>query len=146
LSCVALPHGHPRHAAIDPSLHPLLWPRKPVRPGPIVRHSFAWPFLREGYWDAFAALTLSFSADADEILRGGVKSVPRSEIEAAKSLGLQGWTILLLIIIPGAFRISFPTFGGQNIILLKSIVLVSTITVMDLLGTANYIRIQTRVY
>ena len=49
----------------------------------------------------------------------------------------------LLIVLPRAFRFSLPALGGQNIILLKSTVLASTITVMDLLGMANYIRMQT---
>jgi polar amino acid transport system permease protein len=110
---------------------------------PAVRFSAMWPILRDGYVYALAALAISFTAYAGEILRGGIAAVPRGEVEAARALGLRPWMIWLLIIIPRAFRISLPALGGQNIILLKSTVLASTITVMDLLGTANYIRIQT---
>lgn len=110
---------------------------------PSIRYSVFWPVLREGYWYAWAALTISFAAYGGEILRGGIAGVPRGEIEAARSLGLRNWMTSLLIILPRALRISLPALGGQNIILLKSTVLASTITVMDLLGVANYIRMQT---
>jgi polar amino acid transport system permease protein len=110
---------------------------------PSIRYSMFWPVLREGYWYAWAALTISFAAYGGEILRGGITGVPKGEIEAARSLGLRNWMTSLLIVLPRAFRISLPALGGQNIILLKSTVLASTITVMDLLGMANYIRMQT---
>lgn len=110
---------------------------------PSIRYSAFWPVLREGYWYAWAALTISFAAYGGEILRGGIAGVPKGEIEAARSLGLRNWMTWLLIVLPRAFRISLPALGGQNIILLKSTVLASTITVMDLLGMANYIRMQT---
>jgi polar amino acid transport system permease protein len=110
---------------------------------PSIRYSIFWPVLREGYWYAWAALTISFAAYAGEILRGGIAGVPNGEIEAARSLGLRNWMTSLLIVLPRALRISLPALGGQNIILLKSTVLASTITVMDLLGMANYIRMQT---
>jgi ABC-type amino acid transport system permease subunit len=52
-----------------------------------------------------------------------------------------------LLILPRAVRICLPPLVGQMINLLKSTALASTITVMDLLGTANYIRMQSfRVY
>lgn len=110
---------------------------------PSIRYSPFWPVLREGYWYAWAALTISFAAYGGEILRGGIAGVPKGEIEAARSLGLRNWMTSLLIVLPRALRISLPALGGQNIILLKSTVLASTITVMDLLGMANYIRMQT---
>jgi polar amino acid transport system permease protein len=110
---------------------------------PSIRYSIFWPILREGYWYAWAALTISFAAYGGEILRGGIAGVPKGEIEAARSLGLRNWMTSLLVILPRALRISLPALGGQNIILLKSTVLASTITVMDLLGMANYIRMQT---
>jgi polar amino acid transport system permease protein len=114
---------------------------------PGIRGSFLWPFLREGFWYAFAALTISGAAYCGEIFRGAILALPRGEIEAAKALGLARWQQWLLIIIPRAVRVSLPAIGGEMILLLKSTALASTITVMDLLGTANYIRMQTfRVY
>jgi polar amino acid transport system permease protein len=114
---------------------------------PGIRGSFLWPFLRDGFWYAFAALTISGAAYSGEIFRGAILTLPVGEIEAAKALGLSRWQQWLLIVLPRALRMSLPALGGEMILLLKSTALASTITVMDLLGTANYIRMQTfRVY
>ena len=114
---------------------------------PALRHSMLWPFLREGFWYAAAALTTSMAAYGGEILRGGIIAVPPGEIEAGRSLGLKPWMTWRFLILPRAFRIALPAMVGQLINLLKSTALASTITVMDLLGTANYIRMQSfRVY
>ena len=114
---------------------------------PSLRHSLLWPYLREGFWYAVFALMISTAAYAGEILRGGIVSVPRGEIEAARSLGLKRWMIWLLLILPCALRTCMPALVGQLMSLLKSTALASTITVMDLLGTANYVRMQSfRVY
>ena len=114
---------------------------------PAIRYSALWPFLREGFWYAAVALAISTAAYAGEILRGGITGVPPGEIEAGRSLGLRPWMVWRLLILPRALRICLPALVGQLINLLKSTALASTITVMDLLGTANYIRMQTfRVY
>ena len=48
---------------------------------------------------------------------------------------------------PAPSESCLPTLVGETILLLKSTPLVSTITVLDMMGTANYIRVQTfRVY
>jgi polar amino acid transport system permease protein len=110
---------------------------------PGIRSSFMWPILRDGYWYALLALIISSAAYSGEILRGAIMNVPKGEIEAAKSLGLSKAHMWRLIILPRAYRIGLPSLGGESIILLKATVLASTITVMDLLGMANYIRMQT---
>ena len=43
------------------------------------------------------------------------------------------------VTLPRAIRICLPTLVGETILLLKSTPLVSTITVLDMMGTANYI-------
>ena len=79
------------------------------------------------------------------MLRGGL-SRPSGEIEAARAFGMS-WLMLRRVTLPRAIRICLPTLVGETILLLKSTPLVSTITVLDMMGTANYIRVQTfRVY
>jgi octopine/nopaline transport system permease protein len=112
-------------------------------PGTWVRHSFLWPYLRDGFWYAVFALSLNTAAYSGEILRAAIQAVPRGELEAAASLGLRGRQILRLVTLPRALSICLPTMGGELILLLKSTSLASTITVMDLLGTAQYLRTQT---
>ena len=60
----------------------------------------------------------------------------------AAALGLSPFTTFMRIVLPRALMITLPTFGSELILLLKSTVLVSTITIFDVLGTANVIRFQ----
>ena len=53
-----------------------------------IRSSFAWVILREPFWCALIAFSLNNAAYTTEILRGGIRAVPRGEVEAAKALGL----------------------------------------------------------
>lgn len=110
---------------------------------PAIRHSFLWPYLREGFWYAALALILNTAGYSGEILRGAIQAVPHGEVEAARAFGMSRWLMLRRVILPRAIRISLPTFGGETILLLKATALASTVTVMDMLGVANYIRSQT---
>lgn len=110
---------------------------------PGVRQMVIWPVLRDAFWYAALTLTLSFAAYVGEILRGGIIAVPRGEVEAASALGLRRWQVWYLVILPRAFRSCLPALGGQVISIMKSTAVASTITVMDMMGWANYIRVQT---
>jgi polar amino acid transport system permease protein len=114
---------------------------------PAVRSSIFWPYLRDGFWYAVFALVVSTGAYTGEILRGAMEAVPAGEIEAGRSLGLSRRLILRLIVLPRAIRMALPALSGETILLLKSTALASTVTVMDMMGVANYIRSQTfRIY
>jgi His/Glu/Gln/Arg/opine family amino acid ABC transporter permease subunit len=114
---------------------------------PWIRHSFLWPYLRDGFWYAVIALSLNTAGYSGEILRGAIQAVPYGEIEAGRAFGMSKWLILRRVILPRAIRISLPTFSGEVILLLKSTALASTITVLDMMGMANFIRAQSfRVY
>jgi polar amino acid transport system permease protein len=114
---------------------------------PAIRGSILWPYLREGFWYAVVALGISTGAYAGEILRGAIQTVPRGEQEAARSLGLRPWQVTRLIILPRAIQACLPALGGETILLLKSTALASTVTVLDMMGQANFARAQSlRVY
>jgi polar amino acid transport system permease protein len=114
---------------------------------PAVRQSVFWPYLREGFWYAVIAFTLSVAAYEGEIMRGGFLAVPRGEIEAGRACGMSWLLILRRIWLPRALQVSLPALSGEAILLLKSTPLAATITVIDLMGAANIIRAQTfRVY
>ena len=114
---------------------------------PAIRESMLWPYLREGFWYAVLALGLSTGAYSGEILRGAIETVPRGEVEAARSLGLRGWLVTRLVILPRAIQSCLPALGGETILLLKSTALASTVTVLDVMGQANFARAQSlRVY
>ncbi len=113
----------------------------PLIPG--VRESFLWPVLRDAFFYGVLAFTLSVGAYVGEVLRGALASVPVGELSAARAFGLSGVQVLWRIWLPRAIQICLPTLTGEVILLLKSVPLVSTIAVMDLLKAANLVRDET---
>lgn len=117
----------------------------PLIPG--IRESFLWPVLREGYFYALLALTISFAGYEGEVMRGAFLAVPKGELEAGKAFGMSPWRILRRIWLPRAFRLALPTLLGDTALQLKSTPLAATVTVLDLFGISNKIRQDTfRVY
>jgi len=110
---------------------------------PGLRDSFMWPILREAFFYGALAFTISVGAYASEVLRGAMLSVPKGELEAARAFGMSRFKILYRIWLPHAIQICLPTLTGELILLLKSVPLVSTIAVMDLLKAANIVRDET---
>lgn len=55
---------------------------------PLIRGSFLWPYLRDGYWYIVFALVLSVGAYVGEVIRGGLLAVPKGEMEAASAFGM----------------------------------------------------------
>lgn len=108
-----------------------------------IRTSFAWAILREPWWCALIAFSLNHAAYATEILRGGIRAVPRGEIEAAKALGMSYALRTRRIVLPVAFRLSLPAYANEVVLILKASSLASTITMMELTGTARKIVAQT---
>jgi polar amino acid transport system permease protein len=114
---------------------------------PEIRHSFLWPILREGFFYAVLAFTLSFAGYEGEVIRGALAGVPRGEIEAARAFGMTRFQVVTRVWLPRALRMVLPTLAGETVLQLKSTPLAATITVMDLFGVANMIRQDTyRIY
>lgn len=104
---------------------------------PEVRASALWPILREPYWCALIAFSLNTSAYTAEIMRGAIQAVPRGQIEAAMATGMSRLTRLRRVVLPQALRIGLPAYSNEVILLVKASSLASTITLMDLTGTAR---------
>ncbi|KOF19454.1 ABC transporter permease [Ensifer adhaerens] len=113
-----------------------------VLPGTWVRHSFLWPYLRDGLWYAIFALSLNQAAYNAEVIRGAIKAIPGGQIEAAKSIGMRSSLILRRITLPQALRSCLPVLTGDLIILLKTTSLASTITILEVMGTARMLQRQ----
>jgi polar amino acid transport system permease protein len=79
-----------------------------------------------------ACLGLLAGAYMTEIIRAGLQSVPASQIEAGRALGLRGWAIFRKIILPPALRNVLPAMAGQFIVSIKDSSLVSLISVQEL--------------
>ncbi len=104
-----------------------------------VRESILWTVLGDAEWCGLLGLCLNTSAYTAEILRGGIRAVPKGEIEAARSMGMSSWLLNRRIVLPRAIRIAWPAYGNEVILLLKGSALVSTISVWDLMGETRSI-------
>ncbi|SDK98555.1 amino acid ABC transporter membrane protein 2, PAAT family [Franzmannia pantelleriensis] len=78
-----------------------------------------------------------------EIYRGGFKSIPKGQLEAARMLGISPWHALTRIQIPQMLRLIVPPGTNQLIILVKESALISIISVDDLTKNATTIVNQT---
>ena len=86
---------------------------------------------------------LNSSAYVAEIMRGGLNSVDKGQLEAGRALGLDYKTTLIKIIIPQAIKNILPTLGNEFISLIKETSVVSFITVVDLYTAFNTIGTNT---
>lgn len=81
---------------------------------------------------AIMAITVCYGAYMSEIVRSGISSVPRGQMEAARSLGMSYFQAMRYVILPQAFRVILPPMGNEFIALLKDSSLVSVVAVADL--------------
>ncbi|MEV7280311.1 amino acid ABC transporter permease [Streptomyces sp. NPDC093111] len=88
---------------------------------------------------AVIGLTLHEAAYAAEVVRGGILSVDRGQIEAAQSLGLGRGRRLTRIVLPQAMRAIVPPAGNMLIGTLKGTSIVSVIAVQDLLYSVQLV-------
>lgn len=87
-------------------------------------------------------LGLNSAAYVAEIVRAGIQSIDKGQMEAARSLGLNHAQAMLSIILPQAFRVVLPPLGNEFIVLLKDSSLVSTFGYMELMRTAQILGTQ----
>ncbi|AFY33949.1 amino acid ABC transporter permease [Calothrix sp. PCC 7507] len=91
---------------------------------------------------AIAGLVLFSAAYMAENVRGGLQSIPRGQVEAAKALGLNTPFVVILIILPQALRAVIPAIVGQFIGLFKDTSLLSLVGLVELTGIARSILAQ----
>ncbi|MGN7611008.1 amino acid ABC transporter permease [Magnetococcales bacterium HHB-1] len=83
---------------------------------------------------ALIGITLFQSAYMAEVIRGGLRAVPKGQYEAATALGMNYWQRMLWIILPQALKVSIPGIVNTFIGLIKDTTLVVVIGLLDLLG------------
>ena len=83
------------------------------------------------------ALSIVMAAYSSEVWVAALKSVPKGQHEAAKSLGLDPWRTFRLVLMPQLLRVALPGLGNIWMVLLKDTSLISTLAVMDLLRAAK---------
>ncbi|MDN3685607.1 amino acid ABC transporter permease [Vibrio sinaloensis] len=78
------------------------------------------------------ALSVFTAAYVAEIVRSGIQSIPKGQMEAARSLGMNYPKAMIYVILPQAFKQTLPPLAGQFINLIKDSSLVSVISITDL--------------
>jgi polar amino acid transport system permease protein len=91
-----------------------------------------------------ACLGLLAGAYMTEIIRAGLQSVPASQIEAGRALGLRGWAIFRKIVLPPALRNVLPAMAGQFIVSIKDSSLVALISIQELTFMSSEVASTTR--
>lgn len=84
------------------------------------------------FLSGLACLALLAGAYITEILRAGLQSIPRTQTEAGYALGLRGWAVFRLLVLPQAVRNVLPALAGQFIISIKDSSLVALISIPEL--------------
>jgi polar amino acid transport system permease protein len=89
------------------------------------------------YWIALTAFVMFEGAYIGEIVRAGIQSVPRGQVDAATASGLNYIQMMWSIILPQAIRNIIPSLVTQFIVLFKDTSLASIIGMMDLTKAAQ---------
>jgi ABC-type amino acid transport system permease subunit len=88
---------------------------------------------------ALTAFVIFEAAYFGEIVRAGVQSVPRGQVEAATAVGLTPAKTMRLVVLPQALRNMVPALVTQMIVLFKDTSLASIIGYVDLTKAAQIV-------
>jgi polar amino acid transport system permease protein len=101
-------------------------------------------FKLSSFWAGALALSVFAGAYVAEIIRAGIQSIHRGQMEAARSLGMTYYLSMRYIILPQAFKRILPPLAGQFISLIKDSSLVGVIALVELtragreIGTSTF--------
>jgi len=84
------------------------------------------------FWCGVIAIVAQHGAFLCETYRAGIESIGRGQWEAARSIGLRGFKLFRLVILPQALLRVAPALTNQLVILVKDTSLVSAIGVMEM--------------
>jgi His/Glu/Gln/Arg/opine family amino acid ABC transporter permease subunit len=86
---------------------------------------------------------INSGAYVSEIIRAGIESIDRGQMEAGRSLGLNYMQTMRLIVVPQAVKNILPALGNEFITLIKETSVAGVIAANDLLKQAQYVGSRT---
>ncbi|HWU98802.1 MAG TPA: amino acid ABC transporter permease [Oxalicibacterium sp.] len=95
-----------------------------------------WPVAIGADRSAYITFILFEAAYFCEIMRAGIQSIPKGQVNAGYALGLNYGQSMRLIVLPQAWRNMLPLLLTQTIILFQDVSLVSLLNVTDFVGAA----------
>ena len=114
-----------------------------------IYYTFGWPTVNLHIWSVsdaalagIVALSINEGAYMREIIRAGVDSIDRGQMEAAKSVGMTYGKAMRRIILPQAARVIVPPLGNEFNNMMKNTSLLFTVGVFEMFAFAeqNYSR------
>jgi ABC-type amino acid transport system permease subunit len=87
------------------------------------------------YFYITLSLVINSSAYIAEIIRSGIQAVDKGQTEAAKSLGMSNFNVMIRIIMPQAIKNILPALGNEFIMMIKETSLASTFYINELMKT-----------
>ncbi len=95
----------------------------------------------------FTALLLGIalysSAFIAEIVRAGIQSVPKGQLEAARTLSLSSWQVIRHVVMPQAMRVMVPPLASQYVSLAKNSSIAVVVGYPELANITNTLMNQT---
>ena len=86
---------------------------------------------------AVIGLSFGYGAYMAEVFRAGIQSIPKGQMEAARSLGMTYSQAMRLVILPQAIRLILPPLGNDLIAMLKDTSLISVIALPEMLQSGR---------
>lgn len=98
-----------------------------------VHSIYKWDFLTAG----LVVVTINTAAYLTEVVRGGIESIDKGQLEGALSLGLSNFEAMIYVIIPQAIKNIMASIGNEFVINIKDTSVLSVIMVVDLFKVAK---------
>jgi len=95
------------------------------------------PITVGAYSSTIITFTLFEAAYFSEIMRAGIQSIPRGQVQAGYAIGLDYREVMRFVVLPQAFRNMLPVIFTQTIVLFQDTSLVYVLSITDFLGAAS---------
>lgn len=92
---------------------------------------------------ALVALVLNVAAYVTEILRAGIESVPKGQVEAGTALGLGPLQVFRYVVLKPAMKSVYPALTSQYVLLMLQSSVISAISAEELTAIANDVASRT---
>lgn len=92
---------------------------------------------------AVIGLVINIGAYSTEIIRAGIESIRRGELEAAECLGLSRWQVLRRVVLPPAIERVYPALTSQYVLLMLGTSTASQISAEELTAISSRIQSDT---
>ncbi|MCL2525607.1 MAG: amino acid ABC transporter permease [Coriobacteriia bacterium] len=89
------------------------------------------------WFRAFLILSANSAAYLAEIFRAGIQSIPKGQMEAARSLGMKTSMAMTYVVLPQTFRRIIPTCMSEFILLLKDTALFAMVAIGEVMLNAR---------